>query len=170
MATVTLGPTYGWAVGETITVYARDSRNVQTGSAITTAAVAADSRVTFTGLADDLKLIATDGTYAVRFGTLTDPSTGEGGEPSGDAGGVLDGTYPNPTFAADMASQAELDAHLIDTTAVHGIGDTAAIKGVVVWTAGGIPTRPATFLSVEWIGPADPAVNAVNGDTWTPTA
>lgn len=35
------------------------------------------------------------------------------------AGGVLGGTYPNPSFAADMATQAELDAHVSDTTAAH---------------------------------------------------
>jgi hypothetical protein len=35
------------------------------------------------------------------------------------AGGVLGGTYPNPSFAADMATQAELDAHVNDTTAAH---------------------------------------------------
>jgi hypothetical protein len=35
------------------------------------------------------------------------------------AGGVLSGTYPNPGFAADMATQAELDAHINDTTAAH---------------------------------------------------
>jgi len=41
------------------------------------------------------------------------------------AGGVLSGTYPNPGFAADMATQVELDNHGIDTTSVHGIANTA---------------------------------------------
>lgn len=45
-------------------------------------------------------------------------STGGGG-PTGAAGGVLSGTYPNPGFAADMATQAELDAHISDATAAH---------------------------------------------------
>lgn len=41
------------------------------------------------------------------------------------AGGVLGGTYPNPSFAVDMATQAELDAHLNDTTDAH---DASAIS------------------------------------------
>jgi len=47
-------------------------------------------------------------------------SSAGGGAPSGPAGGVLGGTYPNPSFAADMATQAELDAHTAATTSAHG--------------------------------------------------
>lgn len=40
------------------------------------------------------------------------PGGGGGGSSSGAAGGVLSGTYPDPGFAVDMATQAELNAAL----------------------------------------------------------
>lgn len=43
------------------------------------------------------------------------------------AGGVLGGTYPNPGFAVDMATQAELDAHAGTS---HGVTDHGALGGL----------------------------------------
>ncbi len=63
-------------------------------------------------------------------------STSEAGQVrDGDAaGGVLAGTYPNPSFAADMATQAELDAHITDTSAAHAASAVSASSATLSGT------------------------------------
>lgn len=54
--------------------------------------------------------LTTNDPIVVGTDALTFTAAGGGGGATGAAGGVLSGTYPNPGFAADMATQAELDA------------------------------------------------------------
>lgn len=65
-------------------------------------------------------------TYQDADNTLDFAVDFSGAVMDGDAaGGVLSGTYPNPGFAVDMATQAELDAHINDSSDAH---DASAIS------------------------------------------
>ncbi len=88
------------------------------------AAAADDAR--FPSAGQTAALAGTSGTPGSgnRYVTDQDSRLSNGRPPTGGAGGVLSGSYPNPGFATDMATQAELDAHTANTSNPHGVTKT----------------------------------------------
>lgn len=99
-------------------------------------------------------------------------TAGTGGPPSGAAGGVLGGSYPNPSFAADMATQAELDAvaaakqnldtDLTDIAALSPTNDDIIQRKAGSWVNRTM-AQLKTDLAIAWadISGAVSAVNAL---------
>jgi microcystin-dependent protein len=91
--------------------------------------------------------------------------SGGGGAPSGPAGGVLSGNYPDPSFAVDMATQTELDNHASDTTSVHGIADTSLLLTTADLT--GVVYQNTPYLDFNIV---TPGVVAEGQLAWNDTA
>lgn len=117
-------------------------------------------------------LLTVDGAGSGLDADLLDGVSSAGFQAAGAAaGGVLSGTYPNPGFAADMATQAELDAHVNDTSDAH---DASAISTTTFGTIGSTDVQAAlqeidtelrqlvsdTVEGRKWKDPVDAATTA----------
>lgn len=94
--------------------------------------------------------VALDGKQASGSYVLTgDTRLSDARTPTGSAGGVLSGTYPNPGFAVDMATQAELDAvaaakaNTSHTHTAANISDSTAVGRAVLTAVDAAAARAA---------------------------
>lgn len=82
------------------------------------------------GLQDALDSKQASGSYVLH----NDTRLGDSRTPTGVAGGVLGGTYPDPSFAVDMATQSELNAvanakqdALVSGTSIKTVNSTSLL-------------------------------------------
>lgn len=115
------------------------------------------------GNASGLDVGTTAGTVAAGDDTrLSDSRT-----PTGGAGGVLSGSYPNPGFAVDMATQAELDAvnaAKVDKTARGAANGVASLDASGKVPASELPAIAITDVFTVASQAAMLALTAERGD------
>lgn len=85
--------------------------------------------------------------------SATDPRFTDSRTPTGPAGGVLAGSYPNPSFAQDMATAAQLDTK-IDKTMIGASGGVAPLD-----EAGVVPTEYLNVSGLNFFGAWDASTN-----------
>jgi hypothetical protein len=108
--------------GKAATIHAHSGADITSGTVAAARLPAASEAAA--GIVELATSAETTAGLAVQ---ASDTRLSDGRAPTGSAGGVLSGTYPNPGFAADMATQAELDAHTGSTSNPHSV--TAAQAG-----------------------------------------
>jgi hypothetical protein len=96
-----------------------------------------------------------------------DPRLSDSRTPTGGAGGVLSGNYPNPGFAVDMATQAELDAvnaAKVDKTARGAANGVASLDASGKVPASELPAIAITDVFTVASQAAMLALTAERGD------
>lgn len=79
-----------------------------------------------------------------------------------DTAGIADGAVTAAKVAADVATQAELDAHAADTTSVHGITDTSALALKSGNTYTGTHNFSGATINVPTASPGDNDTSAAS--------
>ena len=119
------------------------------------------------GTASPLNVAATGNAAAGEVVKGDDTRLSDSRTPTGGAGGVLSGSYPNPGFSVDMATQAELDAvnaAKVDKTARGAANGVASLDASGKVPASELPAIAITDVFTVASQAAMLALTAERGD------